>query len=103
MGKKQRKTRAQLRKNRSTRARRSDWTQRFQEHGFEDEALLQQERITGKGELTRRRTVIGTEAEDGDEPGLGVRLEVDETVCRPGRVLSVHGRVSTVRGEDGQD
>ena len=102
MGKKQRKTRAQFRKNRSTRTRQSDWTQRFQEHGFEEEAPLQEERISGKGDLTRRRTVSGAEAENSDQPGLGVQLDVDETVCRPGRVLGVHGLASTVRGEDGQ-
>jgi ribosome biogenesis GTPase len=102
MGKKQRKTRAQFRKNRSTRTRPSDWTQRFQEHGFEEEAPLQEERISGKGDLTRRRTVSGAEVESTDQPGLGVRLDVDESVCRPGRVLGVHGLVSTVRGQDGQ-
>lgn len=102
MAKKQRKTRAQFRKNRNTRTRRSDWTQRFEDHGFEEEAPPQAERVSGKGDLTRHRTVRGAEAEDSDEPGLGVRLDVDESVCRTGRVLSVHGLASTVQCEDGQ-
>ena len=101
MGKKQRKTRAQFRKNRSSRTRPSDWTQRFQDHGFADEAPVSEERISGKGELTRRRTVIGTQSEEGDQPGLGLRLEVDESLCRPGKVLSVHGLASKVRDEHG--
>lgn len=102
MAKKPRKTRAQFRKNRTSRTRRSDWTQRFKEHGFDDEAPVHEERISGKGELTRRRTVTGTEADESDQPGLGVRLDVDEAVCQPGKVLSVHGLASQVRGDDGQ-
>ncbi len=98
--KKHRKIRAQFRKNRGDRTRPTDWTRRFEEHGFENEDPVQDERISGKGELTRQRTVTGTE-DDGDEPGLGIRLEVDKTVCRPGRVLSVHGLTSMVEDEEG--
>ena len=36
-----------------------------------------------------------------EQDGLGVRLDVDETVCRLGRVLSVHGLSSTVAADDG--
>ncbi len=98
--KKHRKIRAQFRKNRGDRTRPTDWTRRFEEHGFENEDPVQDERISGKGELTRQRTVTGTE-DDGDEPGLGIRLNVDKTVCRPGRVLSVHGLTSLVEDEEG--
>jgi ribosome biogenesis GTPase len=80
MGKKRRKTRAEFRKNRSNRARPGDWTRKFQEHGFEEEAPVQAERISGKGELTRRRTVIGRQTEEGDQPGFGLRLEVEDAV-----------------------
>ena len=102
MGKKQKKIRADFRKNRSVRARRTDWTRQFDKHGFEEEDPQQQERISGKGELTRKRTVRGSELDTGDEPGLGVVLDVDETVCRNGRVLSMHGLASTVEDGDGQ-
>jgi ribosome biogenesis GTPase len=101
MGKK-RKIRADFRKNRGERTRRSDWTRRFNEDAFETEDPLGQERISGKGELSRRRTVVGRDVDLGDEPGFSVELEVDETVCQRGRVLSVHGLASTVRGDDGQ-
>lgn len=100
MGKKTRKLRTQFRKNRSHRARGKHWTREFKSHGFEDRDPLQQERISGKGDLTRRRTVIGEEVgSEGDQPHLQVRLEVDESICRPGRVLSVHGLTCAVRDE----
>ena len=101
MGKKKGKIRAEFRKNRSSRTRPSDWTRRFEQHGFEEDETTKQERISGKGDLTRRRTVAGSELDTGDEPGFEIRLDVDEAVCRPGRVLIVHGLVSVVRGEDG--
>jgi len=101
MAEKKKKIRADFRKNRSVRARRTDWTRQFDEHGFEDIDPQQQERISGKGELTRKRTVRGDALDTGDEPGLEVHLEVDEAICRPGRVLSVHGLVSDVEDEDG--
>ena len=98
---KKKKIRAEFRKNRSVRARRSDWTRQFDRHQFEEEDPQQQERVSGKGELTRKRTVRGDLLDTGDEPGLDVHLEVDETACRRGRVLSVHGLASTVEDEEG--
>lgn len=103
--KKQRKIRAELRKNRTERARRKDWTKFWDtEQGGEEQLLLDaQERLTGKGELSRRRTVraeaLGQELQD---PTLPVVLEVDEKVCRPGRVLGVHGLWSEVQDETGR-
>ncbi len=99
---KKKKIRAEFRKNRNVRARRTDWTRQFDQHGFAEEDPHQQERVSGKGELTRKRTVRGELVDTGDEPGLDVRLEVDESVCRGGRVLAVHGLVSTVEDENGE-
>ena len=96
------KVRADFRKNRSDRTRKTNWTRQFDEHGFEETDTEQAERISGKGALTRRRTITGTEIDEGDEPGFGIRLEVDETVCFPGRVLSVHGLASMVENENSQ-
>ena len=103
MADKKRKIRAEFRKNRTQRARSDDWTRLFR--GTEadrdegtDEALSK-ERVSGKGELSRKRTVLG-EAVDGDA-NLGVLLDVDPTTVRHGRVLSVHGLNSTVEAEDG--
>lgn len=98
---KQKKIRADFRKNRGVRARAPDLTRQYRRHGFEDDAQPQSERLSGKGELTRRRTVRGSAADD-DAPGLEVRLEVDERSCLRGRVLSVQGLHSTVRDESGR-
>ena len=99
---KKKKTRADFRKNRSVRARRTDWTRQFDQHGFEEEDPAQQERVSGKGELTRKRTVRGDQLDTGDEPGLDVHLEVDERACRRGRVLSMHGLGSSVEDDSGE-
>jgi ribosome biogenesis GTPase len=99
---KERKIRAEFRKNRNVRARRTDWTRQFDQHGFQEEAPPQSERISGKGDLTRHRTVRGSQVPGGDEPPLDVCLEVDESACLRGRVLSVLGLTSTVRAEDGR-
>lgn len=98
---KKKKLRAEFRKNRNVRARATDWTRRYRQHGFEDETPLPSERISGKGELARRRTVCGEQVEDDTGSGYGVLLDVDKTVCRRGRVLSVLGLISTVEDEVG--
>jgi len=102
MAKKQKKIRADFRKNRGVRVRRTDWTRQFDQHGFEEEDPQQQERISGKGELTRKRTVRGSQLDGGEEPGFEVHLDVDESLCREGRVLAVHGLTSTVEDAKGR-
>jgi ribosome biogenesis GTPase len=101
LAKPKKKIRASFRKNRSERARSDQWTQRFSAADeTTDDETERGERISGKGDLVRRRTVIGELTESGPS-GYGVRLDVDETVCRTGRVLSVHGLSSTVATDDG--
>src|SRR5262245_14745279 len=100
--KKKQKIRALFRKNRHVRARSDDWTRDFQSQGpaaNEDAPLA--ERLTGKGDLTRKRTVIGETAVD-ERAGFGLVLDVDETTTRRGIVLRVHGLSSNVQAEDGQ-
>lgn len=98
--KKKQKVRAQFRKNRAERARSDEWTRKFRSEGAEgSEDAVQAERISGKGELNRRRTVLveATEAADGS-----TQLEVDAAVVKLGRVLAVQGLLSTVQSaEDG--
>ncbi len=96
------KVRADFRKNRLAPPRETDWTRQFDEHGFKEKDTTQAERVSGKGDLTRRRTISGEVIDEGNEPGFGIRLDVDEAACRPGRVLSVHGLISMVEQEDGQ-
>jgi len=98
---KKKKIRADFRKNRGVRTRTSDWTQQYRRHGFEDEAPAQSERVSGKGDLTRRRTICGEEVADSQEPGFAVRLDVDEAQCRCGRVLGVLGLASIVEDDAG--
>ncbi len=100
---KKKKSRVEFRKNRAPRARKTDWTRQFDEHGFDEQTPEGEERISGRGEHARRRTVHTTEVASG-ECGAelpSIHLEVDETVCRRGRVLSVFGLSSTVLGDDG--
>jgi len=100
MGKKK-KIRAEFRKNRGVRARTTDWTRQYRQHGFENEAPLQGERVSGKGDLVRHRTVCGEQVGAHEEPGFDVHLDVDASVCRYGRVLSVFGLISMVEDESG--
>jgi ribosome biogenesis GTPase len=98
---KKKKIRAEFRKNRAQRARSDDWTRRFRAEGSEDvrDPVLD-ERISGKGELSRKRTIVGATAE-GEQAGLGVLLDIDLSTVERGRVLAVRGLLSTVEGGDG--
>lgn len=98
---KPKKIRTDFRKNRSVRTRRTDWTQQFDRDGLQNDESAQGERISGKGDLTRRRTVRGIEGV-GEEAGTEVQLQVDESACLSGHVLSVHGLLSHVEAEGGR-
>jgi len=101
---KKHKIRADFRKNRNVRVRRTDWTRTFDRddrEGVQEDAPPQVERVSGKGDLTRKRTVCASEVDTDQQTDLPVHLHVDEAVCRRGRVLAVRGLVSAVRGEDG--
>ena len=100
-GKKKRKIRTEFRKNREVRVRRGDLTKDFQDHGFEQDDSAQTERVSGKGSLSRKRTVVGEQL-DG-EAGLSVLPEVDESTCLRGTVLSVGGLHSPVQSDDTGD
>jgi ribosome biogenesis GTPase len=94
------KVRVDLRKNRSKPPRQRQWTRGFQQHGFEDEATPQAERVRAKGELSRRRTII---QDEGGAAGDAAEMPaVDPGACLPGRVLRVQGLYSTVQTADGQ-
>ncbi len=96
--KKPHKLRADFRKNRAPRARAGDLTRRFQQA---DDALADAagaERVSGKGEVSRRRSITASaEGSDGQ-----VLLDVDNESCPSGRVISVHGLASVVETADGR-
>ena len=92
---KKKKFRTEFRKNRSPRTRQKDWAKHVGEEGKIDD-LPHGERLSGKGELTKKRTVTGAEATaDG-----AMRIDVDAE-CLRGRVLSVYGLSCLVEAEDG--
>ena len=98
---KQKKIRADFRKNRGARNRPTDLTRRFRQEDLDEDGVAKGERISGKGELTRRRTIVGDEVQHTDGEAQ-VRLSVDESQCLTGRVLSIHGLASKVRTADGR-
>jgi ribosome biogenesis GTPase len=100
MGRHHKKIRAELRKEHQVRRRRKDLTRELARDEQTLEQLAAVERVSGKGELTRKRTIVGEEA-DPDAAGFPVLREVAPDAIR-GRVLSVHGLSSIVLAEDGR-
>ncbi len=86
LGDKPRKIRIDLRKNRSTAARRNDFTRAAEDPDASLEDMKSGERVSGKGSLSRRRTIIG----EVDAAGNVIR-DVDLTTCRAGRVIRAVG------------
>lgn len=98
--KKKSRVRAEFRKRHETRRREKDLTRRYQESSDDLDEIHQSERVSGKGSLTRKRTIKGSNAENEDA-GFQVDLEVDPEKTLSGRVLRVHGLNSIVRTEKG--
>lgn len=96
------KVRTEFKKNYQSRQRRSDLTQRFQQDDLDDAAFSSRERVSGKGELTRHRTVAGQQAVRAGD-GLSVEMEIDDPNARTGRVLRVHGLECVVRTDEGRE
>lgn len=95
------KHRAEFRKKHQGRVRDADLTRQFRQGDSDHlEDAVQNERVSGKGELTRHRTVIGEAAAPDDAAGLQVHLDRDAALIT-GRVLSVHGLQSRVQAADG--
>lgn len=97
----QKKIRAAFRKGHEKTARQRDLTRTFHQDAVELDDTVTSERVSGKGEVTRKRTVIAT-ATDDSGTGRTVQLAVDEDQCLAGRVLSVHGLTIVVQTEDGR-
>ncbi|HCP85815.1 MAG TPA: ribosome small subunit-dependent GTPase A, partial [Planctomycetaceae bacterium] len=97
---KSRKVRTQLRKGYQKRTRQGDLTREYEQHGFKEQDLAYGERVSGKGELTRHRTIIG-ESSDTDDDGFQVQLDVELQDSFDGLVISVHGRTCQVEDESG--
>jgi ribosome biogenesis GTPase len=101
MAKKPQKIRADFRKNRTPRARSKDLTRHFSPDDAQLADAVRDERLSGKGELTRKRTIVGS-AVDEETLGFGVVPDVDAATWHPGRVLAVHGLTSVVENQQGE-
>ena len=97
--KRKNKIRADFKKKHDSSVRKKDFTARGHEE-TDAESHVSGERISGKGDLSRRRTIVGEEVGD-EETGFQVLLDVDDETCIPGRVLSVHGLTTVVETEQG--
>ena len=100
MAKKQ-KIRTDFRKGHQGRARRTDLTRDYLRDDLQQDKILKTERVSGKGDLTRKRTIVGIEASHSDA-GFAVERQVDKAEALRGRVLSVHGLSSVVAADDGR-
>ena len=96
------KVRASFRKKHEQRRRKGDVTRAFlaQEESLHD--TPQSERVSGKGDLSRKRTVRGARIESRETGGFEVLPDVDLSMCVEGCVLAVHGLKSRVRLADGR-
>ncbi|EMI57383.1 ribosome small subunit-dependent GTPase A [Rhodopirellula sallentina] len=103
MAKKKGKLRAEFRKKHQGRVRKRDLTREFRDDvSSRIDDVEQGERLSGKGELTRRRTIAGADNASAGSDALQVNVRVDESQLTHGRVLSVHGLQSKVLADDGR-
>lgn len=100
MSRKKRKVRADFRKNREVRARDKQGIHRLTDENSSAIDAPLGERVSGKGDISRKRTVVGAEIIE-DETGSWVLPDVDKSVCRIGRVLRSQGLHNLVRDENG--
>lgn len=96
------KIRTEFKKKHQSRKRASDLTRRFQQDKLEEGEFRSGERISGKGELTRRRTIVGEHAEESTG-GLRINMQVTDGNTLSGRVMRVHGLDCVVRTEAGRE
>lgn len=95
-----RKIRADFRKKHQGRTRRSDLTRQFHQDENLEDRIVKSERVSGKGELTRKRTIVGHDADAG-QGGFAVLPAIDAQM-RQGTVLEMHGLTCRVRADDGR-
>jgi len=80
----------------------ADLTRNYRDSA-DDIDTVSQERLSGKGESTRRRTVVGETSAVGNEDALGqVELSVNALDSLQGLVLRVHGLECIVQTTDRQ-
>ena len=95
------KIRTEFKKNYQQRRRQSDLTRSFQQDPLDDAAHVSRERVSGKGDMTRYRTVVGQQLAD-DGHGSSADAPSRDAHMLQGRVLRVHGLECVVAAEDGR-
>jgi len=96
---KPRNHRIEFRKNRSARRRGGDLTRSVAGEPDHADVHVSHERISGKGDLTRKRTVRGVAPATADVDGMAVEPAV--AGAWRGQVLHVHGLETVVASPDG--
>jgi ribosome biogenesis GTPase len=94
---KTKKVRVQFRKNRGTRSRQN----RISEEQLGSEHisdLASEERVSGKGDLSRYRTIRSVSDDEND-----LQRAIDDSVCESAKILSTAGLNSLARTESGRD
>ena len=104
-GKKKKKVRVAFRKNRQKKPRARHATQHLLENQIDDvteatDDLPLVELMSGKGDLTRHRTIIGVEAPAEGSQEQSILRDVDVSECLKGRVLRSVGLTTLVQAED---
>lgn len=94
MAGKKRKIRVEFQKNRQKRSRDGDLTRTYASEEHHPDAAESGERMSGKGALSRRRTIIV------DDDGNESRYLADSAECFAGRVLVATGLTSIVERVD---
>ncbi len=101
---KKKKIRASFRKNHQGKSRRSDLTRDLHLERINVDETFANERVSGKGEATRKRTIIAADSEsDASGNEAGQQLDVTSRGLFRGRVLAVYGLSSLVEMEDGKE
>ncbi|ADB17632.1 ribosome small subunit-dependent GTPase A [Pirellula staleyi DSM 6068] len=97
---KKEKIRTDFRKGHQSRTRNADLTRDYNRDELVEDDVLKNERVSGKGDLTRKRTVVGDHA-GRESAGFDVTPDVSSEMIA-GRVLSVHGLLSHVQIPSGE-
>ncbi len=92
MSDKHRKQKADFRKNRTPRTRQKGWEKHVGDDSSGLDDMPREERVSGKGDLTKKRTIVTSGGAD---------IGIDADLGRRGRVLSVHGLTCAVEADDG--
>ena len=95
------KIRVNFRKNRGKKTRQTDITRDLHRGTFTEDDVIQNERISGKGSMTRQRTIVVEVHEDADVDTNADAASLLSVVdgCRRGIVLRVHGLNTLVEDE----